>query len=209
MIEDYLLLKQAALTVDVPYATVYVWVKSGALRSTRVGKCHFVRRSDVERIATDPSDDQMMTASMYRLWRNIYSRCHRPGNPQYARYGARGIEVWVPWRTSFAQFQADVVSELGERPHTGRCYAHLDRVDNDRGYEPGNIQWLSPSRHTQKSHRSGEIILRGKKVLDMRQAQEIRRLARERRRHVDIAQQFGVSRQMVSRIVNNHSWVAA
>ena len=70
----------------------------------------------------------------YGIWTRMVQRCHNPAAHQYHDYGGRGITVCVQWRESFETF----IAEVGPRPtpkHT------IDRIDNDRGYEPGNVQW--------------------------------------------------------------------
>lgn len=69
----------------------------------------------------------------YRAWQGMIQRCHNPDNPGYANYGGRGIKVCDRWKV-FPNFYAD----MGARP--GEGYS-LDRIDNDRGYEPGNCRW--------------------------------------------------------------------
>lgn len=65
-------------------------------------------------------------AAYYRArWRCVNPRAHG-----FQNYGGRGIEFRFE---SFAQF----LSELGPRP-PGMT---LDRIDNDRHYEPGNVRW--------------------------------------------------------------------
>lgn len=72
----------------------------------------------------------------YRHWINMISRCEYD-HPQYeASYQSRGISVCLRWRSSFAAFLDDV----GRRPSPNHS---LDRIDNDRGYEPGNVRWAT------------------------------------------------------------------
>jgi hypothetical protein len=84
----------------------------------------------------------------YDAWRNMLSRCTNPKRIDYARYGGRGITVCERW-ISFENFLADV----GEKP-IGRS---LDRVDNSRGYEPGNVQWSTPKGQA-RNRRSNSIL---------------------------------------------------
>jgi hypothetical protein len=69
-------------------------------------------------------------------WRSMVDRCHDSKNPNYPRYGGRGITVADAWRDP-AAFIAYLESELGPCP-SGHS---LDRIDNDGNYEPGNIRW--------------------------------------------------------------------
>lgn len=74
----------------------------------------------------------------YRAWSAMKARCTDPSHPAYHRYGGRGIAVCDEWLTSFEAFFA----HLGERP--SRTHS-LDRIDNDKGYQPGNCRWATRS----------------------------------------------------------------
>ncbi len=83
------------------------------------------------------------TSRTYRSWMSMKARCYRPSHENYKHYGGRGITVCDRWRDSFADFLAD----LGERP-AGQT---LDRIDNAKGYELGNVRWATP--HQQNLNR--------------------------------------------------------
>lgn len=71
----------------------------------------------------------------YLSWRATKARCLNSNRNDWHLYGGRGIAICDRWLT-FENFLAD----MGERP-TGTS---LDRIDNDRGYEPGNCRWATP-----------------------------------------------------------------
>lgn len=54
-------------------------------------------------------------------------------------YGGRGISICKRWVDSFEAFLADV----GRRPGPGYS---IDRKNNDRGYEPGNVRWATATQ---------------------------------------------------------------
>jgi hypothetical protein len=72
----------------------------------------------------------------YGIWCSMIQRCENPNDAAYPRYGGRGITVHPEWRADFAAFLRDV----GHRPSPELS---LDRIDNDRGYEPGNVRWAT------------------------------------------------------------------
>ena len=74
---------------------------------------------------------------LYHIWRAMKGRCHNPNATGYERYGAKGIAVCDEWRSDFAAFQQWSFA------HGYADDLTLDRVDNDRGYEPGNCRWVT------------------------------------------------------------------
>lgn len=82
------------------------------------------------------------------IWQRMNQRCHNPTCGDFKYYGARGVFVCDDWRKDFAAFS----DHIGARPtplHT------VERIDNSKGYEPGNVKWatrMEQMRNTRRSH---------------------------------------------------------
>lgn len=74
----------------------------------------------------------------YRAWCRMIQRCTNPKDASWASHGGCGITVHPKFRENFEAF----LSEVGERPTPTHS---LDRIDVERGYEPGNLRWATPS----------------------------------------------------------------
>lgn len=74
----------------------------------------------------------------YRRWAAMLSRCRNPNDASYYLYGARGIVVCDEWQAEggFEKWLA----EVGPLPSPDHS---LDRIDNAKPYEPGNIRWAT------------------------------------------------------------------
>jgi hypothetical protein len=88
----------------------------------------------------------------YRIWAHIVDRCTKPGRSDADRYYNRGIWVHVGWvgPGGFERFLA----HLGTAPSASHS---VDRKDNDRGYEPGNVRWATKKEQA-RNRRSNRLI---------------------------------------------------
>jgi hypothetical protein len=84
-------------------------------------------------------------------------RC-KPNNIRHRKnYFLRGIKVCDEWSTSYETF----LSCVGRRPSPQHS---LDRKDNDRGYEPGNVRWATPLQQAHNSRAVKLIEFNGKSL---------------------------------------------
>lgn len=93
------------------------------------------------------------TNRLYGVWKGVKRRCGIIGSAVGAgrdHYMARGVIMDSDWAHSFAAFAASV----GEPPSPEH---QLDRIDNNRGYVPGNTRWVTSK--TNANNRSDNIYI--------------------------------------------------
>lgn len=91
--------------------------------------------------------------SAYATWNRIMMRCCNPSSEDYAEYGARGIGVAERWKEV-----ANFIADMGERPPK----ASIDRIDNSKGYEPGNCRWSNPIQQANNTRKNVRLEYEGK-----------------------------------------------
>jgi hypothetical protein len=89
---------------------------------------------------------------LYPRWKNIMYHCYNENSQRWLKYGGRGIAVHEPWH-DFWRFANWCDKNLGPEPWDG---AHLDRRDNDKNYQPGNLQW-STARENQRNRTATKV----------------------------------------------------
>jgi len=87
----------------------------------------------------------------WRAYGHALQRC-RPNHSKHAHYFDRGITFKFE---SFEQFYA----EVGLKPTPAH---QLDRIDNDKGYEPGNVRWVTKSQNERNRRCDNCLILKAR-----------------------------------------------
>ena len=90
--------------------------------------------------------NQSSNPAEYNSWKNAKSRCRNPKlkDKKYLK---------VVFSKRFEKF-SDFMGHIGPKPKPSYS---LDRIDNNRGYVPGNIRWASKS--AQAANRSPTILI--------------------------------------------------
>jgi hypothetical protein len=74
----------------------------------------------------------------YRTWNSVKRRCECPSyGKSYQQYGGKGIRMYPAWVNDPVAF----INYIGQPPSDNYT---LDRIDNTKGYFPGNIRWATP-----------------------------------------------------------------
>lgn len=108
-----------------------------------------------ERVSETKTTHGRTASPIYQVWSNMRRRCNDPNNPAYANYGGRGITVCERWNSSFENFLYDV----GEPPNPKDT---IDRIDNSKGYEPGNVKWSTRQEQNQNKRNVIFYTMNGK-----------------------------------------------
>lgn len=90
----------------------------------------------------------------YWTWLRIKQRCYNPNNPSYANYGAKGITVYSGWLDNFKAF----FEHIGSRPLDK---SDIDRIDGSKGYEPGNVRWVTSTENNRNRLNNRKVTING------------------------------------------------
>lgn len=86
-------------------------------------------------------------------------RCTATSGKNFRLYAGRGIRVCDRWLgpNGYENF----FSDMGPRPSPGHS---IDRIDNEKGYEPGNCRWATGVEQRRNQRKSIFIEADGERV---------------------------------------------
>jgi len=105
----------------------------------------------INRIGALNRSHQLTHTRTYRIWAGMKTRCTNANNPNYKRYGERGITICERWLHSFEHFLADM-GHCPSNKHT------IERRDNNGNYEPTNCYW-EPDWNVQVSNTRRNVFV--------------------------------------------------
>lgn len=101
---------------------------------------------------------------LYRKWHNMIRRCYDEDCEDYARYGAKGIEVYERWR-SWPFFKEDMLFSYESHVlEFGLHETSIDRIDNFLGYMPDNVRWATNDENQRNRFQMKVVITKPGKV---------------------------------------------
>lgn len=124
------------------------------LRAGRRVSCGCLRR---EKAKTVNRSHGMSATPEFFVWTRMIRRCFDTKDKAYSRYGAIGISVCDEWRHDFGAF----FSHIGPRPTPNHS---IERINNSKGYEPGNVKWATDSEQRRNKRNSIYVEMEGNTV---------------------------------------------
>jgi hypothetical protein len=82
----------------------------------------------------------MTGTRIHNIWKGMLSRCQNPNRQSFRDYGAKGVAICDRWRV-FENFYEDMAGTYIDG-------LTIDRIDVNKGYEPGNCRWLHRSEQS-------------------------------------------------------------
>ena len=171
----------------------------GAVRrlSQKLAGCHCVRCARLKRKNITHG---LSAHRINKIWHGMMDRCGHTGasSPRFYLYGARGIHVCDEWREDKTRFFAWAFAN----GYTADL--SIDRIDNDKGYEPSNCRWatmLEQARNHRPRTVGTKLTIETVRVIKQRAlaGEGLRALGRE----------YGVSGNVVRFIKLGRIWKAA
>lgn len=152
-----------------------IWIS--ALRGGLTKSCGCLHRENTVARNKAGKTHGAKNTPTYRSWTSLRSRCNNPNDLAYKRYGGRGITVCERWN-SYENF----VEDMGERPEG----TSIDRINNDKGYEPGNCRWATPieQENNKSSNRIVTVDGESKTVADWARHLGVNRVSLQNRFHL-------------------------
>lgn len=149
------------------------------LKRKNTSSCGCIKRTVASKRATKHG---LYNTRAYKTWQSVKRRCFEVQNAAYKDYGAKGITMWDEWLDP-VQFCQDV----GQPPSDNHT---LDRIDNAKGYFPGNVRWATPLEQGNNKTNNRIVFWRGERYT-------LSQLARK------IAEECGIThKQMLSALEN-------
>lgn len=125
----------------------------------------------------------------YVAWSAMKRRCLNTNTKGYIDYGGRGITISEKFINNFEVFYAEIGPSPGPKMTVGR-------IDNERGYEPGNIRWETYDQQARNRRNNKLTEDDARKILDLRWKMS----------QPAVGRMFGVTASMVCAIQRGRTW---
>lgn len=110
--------------------------------------CGCIRKEMLSKMSYRHGDGNQRNGTktrLYQIWLNMKNRCNNHKTPMFYRYGGRGIKVCKKWN-KFLAFKKWALRNGYNSNLT------IDKIDNNKGYFPGNCQWITKNENSTKGN---------------------------------------------------------
>lgn len=104
----------------------------------RFNRVNFCKSCRIKKTAEKIKQHGKRNTAEYRIWMGMKQRCKKGKLREQKSYKLKNVTVCKEWEKSFEKF----FSHIGPRPSKKHS---LDRIDNSKGYLPGNVRWATSS----------------------------------------------------------------
>lgn len=129
---------------------VIKWVRAAHLVEKRIVSCGCLRK---EKSRSRQTTHGLSKTRTYNSWLEMRGRCTNENDAAWDNYGGRGITVCNEWSTFEAFFR-----DMGHCPSSEYS---IDRLDNNKGYEPANCAWRTRTQQSRNRRNNRVIALNG------------------------------------------------
>lgn len=135
----------------------YTYVTADDLKSGHTQSCGcYMRECTRDKFTTHGNSKDRL----YIVWVGIKARCYNKNHHSYRNYGGRGIAVCEEWRDNYEAFRQWALDN-GYDSNAERGVCTLDRIDNDKDYEPSNCRWANMQKQMNNTRRNVKLHLFG------------------------------------------------
>lgn len=117
-------------------------IRSIERRNIISGKSKSCGHKNRENIGKISFKHGLSTNRLFRIYKEMISRCNNRKNKDYKNYGNRGIIVCNEWVNDFETFQMWAMNNGYNETLT------IDRIDNNGNYESSNCRWVISKKQT-------------------------------------------------------------
>lgn len=122
-------------------------VSRGGTKSTKSCGCLWRERARTKRVVHG-----LGKSAEYHAWQRAKRRCK-----SHPTYLAAGVKMAVEWLNAPESF----IAHIGPRPSPAHT---VERINNARGYEPGNIRWATRAEQARNTRRNVWVTFKGQQL---------------------------------------------
>lgn len=91
---------------------------------------------------------------LYRVFRDMKTRCYNKNSPDYKSYGAKGVKICDEWLNNYLSFKK-WAEENGYDENAPKGQCTIDRINVEGIYEPSNCRWITISEQNRNKRKKG------------------------------------------------------